>query len=165
MHHQRRPHAGAQVGRALGEKTKPVVKGEMELGIEQGIKLVGQIVRLLQPQPRLHDLDADMILLAEHNADRLVLFQQQCPPLAVFSELGADEVPLGQRLRLHVVERVHFNVFKILLDGRVAAQQSVTHLLAYFLSLVEAHPVGEGHPSKIAGQPHAGADNHIPPLP
>ena len=47
MHHQGRTHAGAEVGGALGEVAQPVVKGEMKLGIEQGVDFVGQIIRFL----------------------------------------------------------------------------------------------------------------------
>ena len=67
VQHDRSAHAGAEVGRTLRQIAELFVKGEVKAFVEQGVELIGGVIRLLERQARRDDLQADMILLIEHD--------------------------------------------------------------------------------------------------
>ena len=129
MEHHRRSHACSEVGGTLGQIAQPLVKGEFQPLVKQGIELVGGIVGFLKGKPLANDLQADMILLVEHDAQALVLAEKQRPALVAADELGADQPFFDQRNALLRVKLAHSYEAEVARDGAVAVDQRVTHAL------------------------------------
>ena len=134
MEHHRRPHTCSEVGRALRQITQPLVKSEFQPLVKQGIELVGGIVGCLQRKPLLNHLQADMILFVEHDAQALILAEQERPALAAADELWADKAFLDQRHALLRFELAHADKPKISRDGAVAIKKRVAHALDHLFS-------------------------------
>ena len=110
MQHDGRAHGCAEIRRALGQIAETLVKREIQLLIERGINFIGEDIAIHERETRFHDLDADMILLTEHDADRLIFSEHERSALAYGGKLGAYQMPLGERYRLLAAERIHCDI-------------------------------------------------------
>ena len=112
MQHDGRAHGCAEIRRALGQIAETLVKREIQLLIERGVNFICEDIAVHERETRFHDLDADMILLTEHDADRLIFSEHERPALAHGSKLGAYQMTLSERYRLLTAERIHCHIVK-----------------------------------------------------
>ena len=110
MQHDGRAHGCAEIRRALSQIAETLVKREIQLLIERGVNFICKDIAVHERETRFHDLDADMILLTEHDADRLIFSEHERPALADRGELGAYQMALGERYRLLTAERIHCDI-------------------------------------------------------
>ena len=112
MQHDGRAHGCAEIRRALGQIAESLIKREIQLLIERGINFIGEDIAIHERKSRFHDLDADMILLAEHDADCLIFSEHERSALADRGKLGAYQMALGEGYRLLAAERIHCHIVK-----------------------------------------------------
>lgn len=101
-----------EIRRALGQIAESLIERKIKLFIERGVYFIGENIAVHERKSRFHNLNADMILLAEHYAHRLILREHERPALAHGSELRAYQMPLGERYRLLTAERIHCHIVK-----------------------------------------------------
>ena len=78
--------------------------------LERGVNFICEDIAVHERETRFHDLDADMILLTEHDADRLIFSEHERPALAHGGKLRAYQMALGERYRLLAAERIHCDI-------------------------------------------------------
>ena len=110
MQHDGRAHGCAEICRALGQIAETLVKREIQLLIERGVNFICEDIAIHEREARFHDLDADMILLTEHDADRLIFSEHERSALADGGKFGAYQMALGERYRLLTAERIHCDI-------------------------------------------------------
>ena len=102
VQHHADPHAGADVGGAGGQVAPALVEGVGHMLLDQVVDVVDLFPGRLQVQPALHHLDAQMILLVDHQAERLARVDGHgsCP--FALGVLAADQLSFDQELAVHV---------------------------------------------------------------
>jgi hypothetical protein len=90
MYHGRRPHPGADIGRACGQIAKLLIKCEIELRLQRGIDFVDHLEGLIQVQPAGDCLHAEMVFLIDHNRNCLRWINHHSTPHAFCGVLPAD---------------------------------------------------------------------------
>ena len=70
VHHGGGAHAGADVGRARGEIADLRREGEVELLLQLRVELVDRLEQRLELEARAQRLDAEVVLLVDHDAER-----------------------------------------------------------------------------------------------
>jgi hypothetical protein len=104
VHHRRAAHAGAEIGRAGGEVAELGREGVVEVLLEGGVELVDRGPDFLELEAGAQDLDAEVVLLVDHDDAGLILADDQARAGLGMAELAADEVALHQDLLLQFVQ-------------------------------------------------------------
>ncbi len=100
MEHGGGAHPGADVGGAGGQVTKMLIVSDIELALEGAVDFVDQLEGVLQLQPGANRLHPQMILLVDHDAERLFAVHRDRTANSFGRVLAADEVALDQNLLL-----------------------------------------------------------------
>ena len=112
--------AGADVGRAGGQVAEALVIGERQRRFDKGRDAVCRVEAFLRAQTGADDLQAEVILLADHDGYAAVPGNDQ--PAAVLRQLGGDEVFLDQTGRFGRAGD-DLLLFEFRTDGRIFLQR------------------------------------------
>ena len=158
VHHGRGAHAGADVGRAGGEVADLGREGEVEFLLQLRVELVDGLEQRLELQAGAQRLDAEVVLLVDHDAERAVLADDEAAAGVLGGVLAADEVLLDEDLLFERREVLH----RVVDDGVLHLGQlghggldEGEHLLALGL----LGPAGKGVMIEVAGEAQAAAEH------
>ena len=100
MHEHRRPHAGAEVGRACGQEPELRRERVLELPFQLLVERRRRGERLGEIEAGSHDLEPEVVFLIDHQAGGLVIADVE--PALRFGghEIGRRQMPLNQVLAL-----------------------------------------------------------------
>ena len=150
VHHGRGPHSGSEVGRARREVAEVRGEGVVEGILERAVELVDRRPGLLQLKARPEHLDPEVVLLVDHDRNRLVLADDDAASLLGAAQLAADQVALNQDPLLQLAQFAHADRKAALHrrgreDGGPAGLQDL-------LPLSRLRPAREGLAGQVAGQ-------------
>ena len=99
VEHDAGAHPGADVGRAGGEVAELVVEGVGQAGFEGVVEPVDDLPGVVEGQPAAQDLQAQVVLLVDHDADRLAGVEGDAAgAVQDVGQFAADELALDQEL-------------------------------------------------------------------
>ena len=159
MQHGGRAHAGADVRRARGQITEPLIVSEFEFALQRGVDLVEKLERLFQLQTRAHRLHSQMIFFVDHDAERLAAIHDHRAARALCRMLATNEMSLDQNL--------FFQRGQVLQKFR----KRILHLGKFFHARLDQfenrsalglfRPAWKRAVAQIASQPHPAADDDL----
>ncbi len=111
MGHDRGTHAGSGIGRTRGEVTIFLMIGHGQFAFQDRSRLLGAVEGLLEIKPRLHRLDTDMVLLIDHDRNRLVAADHGAVErtVACLGQVFADQAFFSQGQPVFEAERVQID--------------------------------------------------------
>lgn len=158
MHHRRRPQSRADVGRTGGEVAQLGGKGELELLVELRVGFVRDSPGGLQLESPFEGLNAKMIFLIDHQADRSSAVDHDPAAGVAARMLPADQMLFHQDLFFHRGEVIHRVAKNSLLHSGQShrrGQSQGQDLLPFGSS----GPTGEGETAEISSEPDAAREN------
>ncbi len=168
MQHHAHPQAGADVGGAGGEVAEARREGVIDAGLDAIVHLVDLTPCRPEREAGADDLDAEVVLLVDHDAQAFVgegdgdaagVLAAAVDERAALAELLGDEVTLDEH---HPLEGR--GVVDVAPDEAVG-QSGAKHAVATGLERQQAIATGrsraEGMAREVAGQPHAGGHDHV----
>ena len=150
MQHHAGPHPGADVGRAGGQVAELVAEGVTDALFQHVVNAVDLLPGLVEGEAAANDLQAQVVLLVDHQADRLLRGDGDAARPLGGSQLTADKLTFHQELAVEGVQAGDVQVA----EGGVQVEPAdalAQHRLDLGL-LVAARPVGEGEGGQVAGQ-------------
>ena len=159
VQHHAHAQAGADVRGAGGQIAELRVIGVGDLLGEQRVDAVDLLPGGLQVEPAVHHLDAQMVLLVDHQADLLVAVDGHAAGALAFGMFAADQLPLDEELAVDALQLVDVDVLELarLLHLQHAVAEHVLDLGAVGL----AGAADEGKLGQVAGQADAAADDDV----
>ena len=158
VHHRRGAHAGADVGRARGEVADLRREGEIELLLHLGVELVDGLEQRLELQPGAQRLDAEVVLLVDHDAERAALGNDEAAAGVLRGVLAADEMLLDEHLLFQRREVLHRVVDDRILHLRQLGHGRL-HEGQHLLALGLLGPARERVMIHVAREAQAAAEN------
>ena len=152
MEHDGRAHAGAEVGRTLGQVAELLVEREAELSRQLVIKLVRKGVCLVGFKAVADDLQTDMILFVDHDGDGVVVAEEHGSALFLPDKIRADQVAFEQ-CDLHGIGH-GVEVDPVELD--LAVFEGVGDLLDDLLCLIGGESDRERNFAEVTREAHSG---------
>ena len=98
VEHHADADAGADVGRAGGQVAELRAEGVGELLLELVVELVDPLPDLVEREAREHDLDAEVVLLVDHDRDVFLRADGDAARAFAVGELAGDELALDEEL-------------------------------------------------------------------
>jgi hypothetical protein len=159
VQHGADPDTGAQIGRASSEVPNVRVKSVIEFLLQLGIDLINGLPGLLQLQPGAQRLHPQMILLIDHDAERLFAIENQAAAGILGRVFPANQVPLDQDIFVEQREVVHRlgEVISHLgqgLDGRPDTLENADSFGLF-------GPARKRRALDVAGEPHAAGHDDL----
>ena len=109
VHHCGSPHARAQVSGTSREKAQFTVIGVADRRFNAGIECVDALPDSAEVQARPQNLNAQMILLVDHDATVPVFGQNDPGTLLDLRKLGTDQMLLDQNLAVQFAQVIDFH--------------------------------------------------------
>jgi len=109
MKHGGSAHSGADVGRAGGEVAERWGERKFEFVLKSGIELVGGFPCLEKVKARAEGLEADMVLLVDHDGKGFVPVDHQAASRVFGGVFPTDQVFFHEKLLVERSERFHGN--------------------------------------------------------
>ena len=160
MQHRTDTNSGAKVRGAGGQVAASLAEGVVEVGLQRGVELVDRHPSFVHLQSRQQGLHAQVILLVDHYAQRLVAAEHHAAAGCLGGVLPADEMALDEQLLVQRGQLLHAGVKAVPHRGHF--YHVVADELEGFYSNRFFCPTRERQGGKIAGQPHsAGQDDLI----
>ena len=159
VQHHAHPHAGADVGGAGRQVAQPLVEGVGDLLLDQVVDAVDLLPDAVQVQPALHHLDAQVVLLVDHQAELLVAVDGHGAGALALGVLAADQVPLDEELAVDLLQLRQVDVEQVGLGGD--GQDPLVQDLLDLGAVLGRGPADEGEVGQVAGQADAAADDDV----
>ena len=153
--------ARAEVRRAGGQIAHLFIEGDIELRLEPVVDLRGHGKGLLEVEPRRHALDAQVILLVDHEAHALVLADKGHAMLRLAQEIAADEVLLDEHFFLQRCQTLHIDAVKTTAQPLLQARQHLLDLRLHFAELADIRAVREGNLAEVTRETDAAREHDI----
>ena len=148
VEHDADADAGADVGGAGRQVAELGTVGVGELLFELVVEAIDSLPDVVEREPREHHLDAEMVLLVDHDRDVLLRSNRDAARTFAVGELARDELALDQELAVELGEGVDVEVGQLELAG-LDGRSDVRLDLAFFSP---AGAVGKGEVGQVAGQ-------------
>ena len=158
MEHDAHPHAGAHVGGAGGQVAEFGRKGVGELGLEQGVDIVHVFPCGIGLEARAQGLDADMVLLVDHDGAGLAAIERDAAVSLPGGELLRDEMALQQKEAVESGRLVESHVLHVLEAGVADGAGDRFGDLVAFGGVGGRHEI---HVREVPRQPDPGGDDDV----
>jgi hypothetical protein len=151
----------ADVRRARRQVAQLLLEGVLERLLELLVGPLGQCPRLGQLEARAQRLEAEVVLLVDHDRQALALGQHEGPRARPVGQLVRDEVALDQELAVDRRQLVHAQ--EPAAGERRRALGGALDRAQHGDQLLVARPVAERHAAQVPGQPHPRRDDEVRP--
>jgi hypothetical protein len=160
VQHDAGPHPGADVRRARGQVPELGVERVRQPLLQRVVEPVDVAPRLVEGEPAAEHLQAEVVLLVDHDAGRLGRVERHpARALQPGRQLAADELPLDQELAVERGQRRNVGVLQpvpgVGLGDRLLRPGDHLRLVG------RGGPGGERQLGQVAGQPDARGHHHV----
>lgn len=161
MQQHRGAQARAEVRRARGQVAHLLVKGDVDLRLDHVVDMRSARKRRVEVEPRRHALDAQVVLLVDHDARRAVRGDEDDAVLRILDEVAADKLLLDEDIALQRRDALEVEEVKVLPEVGRDARQELLGLEAHLGELVEVRAVRERDLTEIACEADAARKHDI----
>ena len=159
VQHHADSDAGADVRGTGGQIAQALIESVRDFLLHEVIDPVDLLPAVIQSKSAVNDLDAQVVLLVDHQADLLLGIDGHATGALAVGVLAADELPLDEELAVDRLQPLDVEIEEVV--GAVDAENRLAQRAFDLGAVVRAGPANERISRKVAGQADAAANDNV----